>query len=231
MLQAMRPAVRKALVLLALIVLAPVAAWKLLYPTFTYRYRLTVEAEVDGEVRRGSSVIEVSFHRKPSIANIPWSSRTTGQAAAVDLGSKGVLVWLPGGGENVSAPFLFLRAFPHYASQPTSFPADRAGLLAIAVTSLNKTLQAGNLPGFAWLPDRNDRTSAKPVYPKQLPWDVAPGIRILSVRIETTDAPLTRDLSKVLPWLATQYKSRDEGYSRGNEFLLMAMDLSMGMEP
>lgn len=222
---------KKALVILALIILVTVVLFKLMYPTFTYRYRLTIETEVDGEVRRGSSVIEVSFQRNPPIAAIPWSPRTTGQAAAVDLGGKGVLVWLPGGGENVSAPFLFLRAYPRYASRPASFPPDRTGLREVAATPLSTFLQAGNLPGFAWLPDRNDRTSAKPVYPNQLPWDVAPGIRILSVQIETTDAPLTRDLGKLLPWLARQYRSRDEGYSRGNEFLLMATDLSLGVEP
>jgi hypothetical protein len=122
---------RKAIVILAVLVLAPIVAWKLAYPTFSYRYELTVEAEVDGEVRRGSSVVEVSFTKQPLLAaSIPWREWFVGQGAAVDLGSKGILVWLPGRGRNVSAPFLFLRAHPRYRSRPASFPPDREGLRA-----------------------------------------------------------------------------------------------------
>jgi hypothetical protein len=224
---------KKALIVLALITLVPVVGWKLMYPTFTYRYRLTIEAEVDGQVRQGSSVIEVSFQKNPAIAQIPWSPRMVGQAAAVDLGSKGVLVWLPGGGKNVSAPFLFLRAYPRYQSRPASFPPDRAGLREVAATPLHTFLQAGNLPGFAWLPDRNDRTSAKPVYPKQLPWDVAPEIRILSVQIEKTDAPLTRNLAQLLPWLPAryEYERKTIEMTQYGVFHFNAHSVTSGVEP
>lgn len=225
---------KRALIVLALIILVPVVGWKLAFPTFTYRYRLTIEVEVDGQVRQGSSVIEVSFQKNLPIANSPWGSRVIGQGAAVDLGEKGVLVSLLGGGgigENVSAPYLILRAHPRYSSQLYLFPPDRNGLREVAASPMRQSLQAGNLPGFVWLPHPNDRKSARLVYPKQLPWNVAPSVAILNVQIETTDAPLTRKLSVLLPWLPAQYESKSEGYSRGNEFSLMAQHINIGIEP
>ena len=44
-----------------IVAIAAVAGlYKLKYPTYTYRYRMTVEVDVGGEVRSQSSVIEVS---------------------------------------------------------------------------------------------------------------------------------------------------------------------------
>ena len=45
---------------LCALILAPYVAWKIAYPTYTHRFRLVIEVEANGEVKRGSSVIEVS---------------------------------------------------------------------------------------------------------------------------------------------------------------------------
>jgi len=41
--------------------------YKISYPTQTYRYRMTVNVEVDGQMRSGSSVIEVKVAEQPAI--------------------------------------------------------------------------------------------------------------------------------------------------------------------
>jgi hypothetical protein len=52
--------------LTVLILLGLYAGWKLAYPTYTYRYRLTVDVLVDGEIKTGTGVIEVSATPGPA---------------------------------------------------------------------------------------------------------------------------------------------------------------------
>lgn len=92
------------------------------YPNYTYRYRLTVDVEIDGQLHSGSSVIEVTWHGGPEIADSGGYGPTVrGQAAVVDLTGKGVLVAALANGERWGAPdtyggpwgalWLFPRAF------------------------------------------------------------------------------------------------------------------------
>src|SRR4051794_5860365 len=77
-------------VLIAMSVIT-VISYKIAYPTYTYRYRLSLGIEADGQVHHGSSVIEISWPRQP----IPPGSvqaEIGGQAALVDLGSRGAVV-------------------------------------------------------------------------------------------------------------------------------------------
>src|SRR6266852_2768355 len=81
-----------ALVVLVLGVGALVAGYMYKYPNYTYRYRLTVNIEVDGKVRSGSSVIEVTWHGQPELGDVgPFHPRIRGQAPLVDLGDRGVV--------------------------------------------------------------------------------------------------------------------------------------------
>jgi hypothetical protein len=83
--------------LLVTVLVASVGACNYLYPTYTYRYRLTPEVEMpDGSVRSGSSVVEVSTWVTPPWTIPPGSNQTsvTGEATPVDLGNGRLLVAL-----------------------------------------------------------------------------------------------------------------------------------------
>ena len=76
-----------ALGIVALIVGA-VLFYKGVFPTYSYRYSMTVEVTVDGVVHSGSSVIEVDLVKQPRIitdtpAVLP---KVHGEAVFVDLG-------------------------------------------------------------------------------------------------------------------------------------------------
>ena len=45
-------------------IVAGFVLYKINYPTYTYRYRMTVNVEVDGQMRSGSSVIEVRVSKQ-----------------------------------------------------------------------------------------------------------------------------------------------------------------------
>jgi hypothetical protein len=68
----------KFLIGLAVVIASIYGAYKLAYPTYTHRYRLTIELEVDGVAKRGSSVIEVRAWSQPKLlpnfANVLYRS-------------------------------------------------------------------------------------------------------------------------------------------------------------
>src|SRR5260370_3892357 len=81
------------LVVFALSVGALLAGYWYKYPDYSYRYRLTVNIEVDGKIHSGSSVIEVKWRGGPVIGDGgPFGPSVKGQAALVDLGDRGMVV-------------------------------------------------------------------------------------------------------------------------------------------
>lgn len=74
--------------LLALVV-GIVVVWQQKYPTYTYRFRLTVEIDTPEGVKSGSSVYEVETHTFPrwlALGNADSSVRIYGGATYIDLG-------------------------------------------------------------------------------------------------------------------------------------------------
>lgn len=70
-----------------------VAWWKINYPTYIYRYRLTIALEVDGKVHTGSSVIEVIWKGGPEFGDVgPYHPNVRGQGVWIDLGSRGIAI-------------------------------------------------------------------------------------------------------------------------------------------
>jgi hypothetical protein len=61
------------IVVLAIAVLigGAIAVWKSNYPSYSYRYRLTVEVEAADKVHSGTSVIEVTIAKQPHWGSAP----------------------------------------------------------------------------------------------------------------------------------------------------------------
>lgn len=77
----------------ALLVIGIIVWWQFTYPTYRYRYRLTLAIEVDGRVHTGASVIEIIWSGGPEIGDVGrYHPSIRGQAVLVDLGSHGAVV-------------------------------------------------------------------------------------------------------------------------------------------
>ena len=58
-----------------------------IYPTYTIRYRLTINAIVGEQPHSGSSVIELQVKTQPKVLDNPrWAFRVDGEAVFVELG-------------------------------------------------------------------------------------------------------------------------------------------------
>ena len=78
----------------AIIIAVAVIAYKMAFPTYSYRYRLHLAVEIEGKVHAGSSVIEVDWSCGLKIADSGCGATLDGQATVIDLGARGVLVAL-----------------------------------------------------------------------------------------------------------------------------------------
>jgi len=78
--------------IVAALVAVAIVTYGVAYPSVTVRYRLTIEALVDGELKTGSSVREVTYSKQSEFAaQHELSIGYRGEAVVFDLGSRGTL--------------------------------------------------------------------------------------------------------------------------------------------
>lgn len=199
-------------VVLSVVVLigGAVAWYKISYPTYTYRYRMTVEVVTDGALRSGSSVIEVQLIKQPPIItnSPPVFPKVRGEAVFVDLGA----------GRNVIA---LLAAGPNgnNVDYPSSVVAQHFRLSGVKNEDLARfpklqgrwELPEDQIPTLVTFADTNDPKSARVVGPGEFTEVLGPGVRLERVWIEMTDTPVTMSIERRLPWLKTH-----KGYLGGS---------------
>ena len=77
----------------AALIIAAVVIFQLVFPSATVRYRLALEADVDGKPANGSGVIEVSYGKNLKLLpnEREFQINVRGEAVALDLGQRGTL--------------------------------------------------------------------------------------------------------------------------------------------
>jgi len=201
----------KILVALLLVVGGAIAWWQFNFPAVSYRYRLTVAVETDGEVHSGSSVIKLLFRFVPKW--LPPSGGTynvwfTGQAALIDLGVRGALVVAlsdyPPDPSVVNASLLPSCAFlPAAWKDARDSPTTPKNQLAVALAKGPADLGPGCMPAFYWFSNPADLAGAKEVKPADFASVIGDATRLVSAQVEITLDPLVIDLDKKLPAYAT----------------------------
>src|SRR3569832_202568 len=194
-----------ALAIPVLFVLGFAASYPLLYPTYTVRYRLTVNAMADGQPHSGSSVIEVRVSRQPQwIAEVgPWAFRSRGEAIFVDLGAgRNVVAFLnPGPSEGKDCVTILFRAFQ--VPFLVGHVADLENLYG------ERNLQPANWPPFVTFQNVSDPLSIKPVKPSAMRDAYGANVGIESVTVAITQEPVTYSLKQKLSWIGWQFSDQD----------------------
>jgi hypothetical protein len=185
----------------ALFVSIPYLAYKLVYPDYTYRYRLELTLEVDGKPYTGSSVIEVRWIGGPSVGNqgaYAADGHVYGQVPLIDLGNRGILIAGLINGDTgspndaVSALWLGAKAFGNDSSY--------AKLPQLVRETGRRDLRPDNWPRLMWLPDRLNPTSARKIGLNEIESVFGRGARFTSAFVEITHDPIDIDIDKKLPW-------------------------------
>jgi hypothetical protein len=190
--------------------------------TQTIRYRLTLEVEADGMVRRGSSVIETRWSDQSllkGLANgMSWVVHTRGEAVIVDLGSRGILFALLTGVET-KARGSNLSYFPEDPQQVLLTPFGAIGQGSITADFLRKLslrrdvlkVPVSGLPMLVRFRDVHDPMTVEQVDPSDLEASFGPGVKLRGATIAITDDPVTYRIEEKLGWL----RSLNGGYLTG----------------
>jgi hypothetical protein len=139
------------------LILGALLLYDISYPSLTLRYRLTLEAEVDGEPKVGSSVVEVTYSKQSRFAgqsDLAVSYR--GEAVVLDLGSRGTLfALLKASSDSRSIPeTIVLRAF-NFEGGAFPGPTVESGLKQLRSLSGARELPLTSLPLLVRFRDLN----------------------------------------------------------------------------
>jgi hypothetical protein len=195
----------------------------------TYRYRLTVQIEADGQVKTGSSVIEVrKTDRKDVIIGYSRNPHLSaeGEAVHIDLGR----------GRNVFA----LAMTEESAEYRRGRDAFRYGLQSLAAEVFfrsgidtdqlewHKKAKRATIGGktrleFLSFRDVRDIRTAFIVEPNDFGRELGSDVKYLGAWIDITNEPVTQTIEKVLPWLPNlliQQRKQGGVLQRTGEFLV-----------
>lgn len=191
--------------ILAAVAILAITKWAL-FPTYTHRYKVTLEVEVDGKLVHDSNVVEVAWRSNGPLTTLfqgkQFEVSIWGQASMLDLGPHGLLFGTLGSGVETtypspSASLLAMRAFtgidkriPDYSriiATSGSYGSVTSEILeAVAEQKISVNLIPHNVPPLVWLRDGSDFASAIPIPPTELSQSIAPGVHLRSATLQLT---------------------------------------------
>lgn len=189
----------------------------------TVRYQLTLRAEVDGEPKTGSGVIEVTYSKNNDpISQAEFSIDVRGEAVVLDLGPRGTLfALLRAGTDSRSGPeYIVLKAF-NLPGGALPSPVT-SGLQQVRHLSGKRELPLKSLPLLVRFLDVNNPKTLERVDPLHLQKSFGSGVELKRATLEivpsgiwpfnslgVTGEPITMGVNRRLKWLdrLDQYRS------------------------
>jgi len=202
----------------------------------TTRHRMTFEAEVNGEVKSASSIIELEYS---------WGSSTTGSslivrrrrgvAAVIDLGPNGMLVAALAAdfsewrrrrdqlGLSCSKPAgtreMFDAAFGLDYAEAWNIPLQKEFVAKVRKLPQGKRkLGADHLPAFIWFPNGVSYRQAQQLCPEEFSRVIGTDVKLRAVTIEIApNAPVPTSLDIQAPWLDEMRNDKKNGSRSGDD--------------
>lgn len=181
-------------------IVASFVLYKIGYPTQTYRYRMTVNVEEDGQMRSGSSVIEARVTKQPmflpGVNPLEYSER--GEAVFVDLGGQRNIVALLASGSYAEG-----AAYPSFIV-PQHFKLNLfkdSQLASLPQLRGRWDLTNKDLPTLITFSNPGDPATAEVLRADQLEQFFGAGVRWRGIVVEMTTDAVTHVIESKLPWV------------------------------
>jgi hypothetical protein len=183
--------------------------WRVMFPSTTILYRISIQMLIDEKVEIGSTSIAVTYAKMPTLfgSSADISIQVKGEAVVKNLGERGVFVMLLAPGTNPrSDPELIV---------PTVFGVTAADLIHQEVHG-KKELKPEFTPGMARVRDAKDPKSVEYIAISSFPTTVSPAFIIQDVTLEilqvgilqrmfgTSALQSTISADVVFPWLSVR---------------------------
>ena len=182
------------------------AFYLFLWPTtVSARYRLTLNAEVDGQPKSGSGVIEITRIYNPTGQLLEIENRIRGEAFALDLGEKGKIFALLRPtilGKDGTGPINIIDTV--WRDKIDAYPLSenkRRNFAALREASGTRDVMLDQLPMLVRFRDTNDPTTMEFLKPQNLEPNFGPGVKMTGATIEITRDEVTTGILRHLPWL------------------------------
>jgi hypothetical protein len=195
--------------------------WQWVSPTVVVRYRLTVSVALGDEILSGSSIFELKVSNNWIFPiGGEWSGYAKGEAVAVDLGPRGVLVATMVE-DKTRKPSLSFEGLENLAAGPLpdgGFVSDWIWQIKLPKAPIQ--LKLDQLPMLVWFRSPSDPNSLKRITQVKLNQTFAPGMHISGAMIEYVPqgfwpfnclgalrpnwlfgVPLLKGIERLLPWL------------------------------
>jgi hypothetical protein len=196
-------------------VVAGFVLYKISYPTYSCRYRMTVNVEVDGQMRSASSVIEFRVSKQlrflPDVNPIKFDA--VGEAVFIDMDGRSLIALLKSGEYAQDGDFP-LRVVP--AHFKLNMDRQRASLASLRG---KWELADKDLPTLVTFSDANNAATLRIIRPDQLEQTFGPNVHWRGVVIEMTTDPVTRGLEARLPFLVLQKNVLRDPIGDPNKFI------------
>lgn len=210
-----------------------VVGYQAFTPITTLRYRLTLEAEVNGKRLIGSGIVEVTYAKAAGILSPgEYGAHVRGEAVILDLGARGLLfALLRAGQDSRSGPdYIVLRAF-NLPGGALPRPAED-GIRQVARLSGKVELPLTSLPLLVRFRDVNDPLTVEKVDPLDLAASFGAGVRLTTATLEIVSSrsvpmswiepegePITTGIVGRLPWLVRIQSNIDGTFSTSSNRL------------
>lgn len=162
-----------------------------------YRFRLTGWVECDGEIVRGSSVIEIARMRGYDGVG----GKVHGEAVAIDIPGRATLfLLLRDAGSPDWAMWMPHHAFARQLGAAAAGDGKVLDRLSHSAGTI-ATLAPAHYPTMARFRDINDPATIERVDPADLAASFGPGVRFKGITVELTNDRVTTGIGRRLPWL------------------------------
>jgi hypothetical protein len=194
----------KWLVILIASLSASYVAYTIAYPTFSYRYRITIEVETSEGTKTGSSVLETTTIQYPAWITLGANSDHTtvrGEAIFVDLGGGRNLIALLALGPHAEDGRTTLFAPRAFFDVREGSPRDVTWSKDLSTMTGRRPYAGDKPPTLVTFADLND-----PATVREIPFDnpqsvFGPDVRSVRAWIDLTNDPVTTSLEARLPWI------------------------------
>lgn len=171
---------------------AAVAAYKIAYPSYTHRLRLTVEVNTAQGTRSGSGVIEVTWRKQPRIGP-EWHCSISGEAVVVNLDDERQILALMRQVRDSAGRRRGDLCFVALASYGLGVQQSDASLEALSGKRGRVAVVDRVMPSFLTFTDSSDPATAIILQPSNFASSLA-GSTLAAVWVELTNERVTRGL-------------------------------------
>lgn len=172
-------------------------AWRAVYTSGTWRYKLTLVVDDNGKQIVSSSVTQVYAQDQPRITPESHADISVkGEGIVVDLGKKGVFFALLKS-KKLGSDYRYYIVFTEFPSEFDILSPD--AIRYYSKLKAKKEMTFDNLPILVHFRDNKDPKTVELVDPENLEKTFGKGVKLVSATIETTDEPLTSMIWKYMP--------------------------------